>query len=90
MTLKTNIKAGALRWNHNETSMERTRGLKIKTSVKAGSDSCPQCRGDLINNTLHNHNETQVQRTRGFHVKSGVKAGPRLTTGDRFFFTHAG
>ena len=68
--------------NHNETqakadlrSAVRTRGLSVKTGVKAGPEQCPQCRGDLINNT--NHNETEAaERTRGLSVKTSIKAGP--------------
>jgi hypothetical protein len=32
MKLKTNLKAGALTFNHNQST-----GLKLKTSVKAGA-----------------------------------------------------
>ena len=47
MTVKTSIKAGPIHnvtlkrgvINHNETqAQERTRGLKVKTSVKAGPE----------------------------------------------------
>ena len=51
MKVKTNIKAGALAKNHNETLVRDTgkvRGLKVKTNVKAGG--------------VHlNHNETLVR-----------------------------
>ena len=53
----------------NQTS--RTRSLSVKTSVKAGPYTCPQCRGDYAN-----HNETQVARTRSLTVKTRIKAGP--------------
>jgi hypothetical protein len=33
MKIKTNMKAGALSGNHNQTV---TRGLKVKTNIKAG------------------------------------------------------
>ena len=59
-----------------KTQTERTRGLKIKTGVKAGDyDGC--C-GRTGGNWIVNHNETQVaERTRGFTVKTSIKAGPR-------------
>ena len=45
LKVKTNIKAGGLATNHNETLV---RGLKVKTSVKAGGLAA-------------NHNETLVR-----------------------------
>jgi hypothetical protein len=36
MKVKTNVKAGAIALNHNQTMI---RGLKVKTNVKAGT--CP-------------------------------------------------
>ena len=52
MTIKTNIQAGGLLMNHNQTqATERTRGLKIKTGVKAGLGP-----GGI----KFNHNQTQV------------------------------
>jgi hypothetical protein len=36
MKIKTNVKAGAIATNHNQTV---SRGLKVKTNVKAGT--CP-------------------------------------------------
>ena len=45
LKVKTNIKAGGIRVNHNETLV---RGLKVKTSVKAGG-------------LRTNHNETLMR-----------------------------
>ncbi len=58
MKIQTNVKAGdhALSANHNQTM---ARGLKIKSSVKAGA-------------LVPNHNQTV---SRGLKMKSGVKAG---------------
>ena len=78
MILKTNIKAGnrtgvadnggRTTWNHNETSIQRTRSLKVKSGVKAGPIEVREI-------PIRNHNETQAQ-SRGFIVKTGIKAGP--------------
>ena len=66
MKIKTNVKAGGLTTNHNQTVV---RGLKVKSSVKAGSTQNyppdPYFKPS-------NHNQTLV---RGLKVKSGVKAG---------------
>jgi hypothetical protein len=45
MKVKTNIKAGALTANHNETLAREAQGLKVRTGVKAGALTA-------------NHNET--------------------------------
>ena len=60
MTTKTHIQAGGLLMNHNQTQVaERTRGLKVKTNVKAGPWwGCPSWKCGL------NHNETQVRVAR--------------------------
>ena len=56
MTVKTNVKAGGFRWNHNETqATERARSLTAKTGVKAGGF------GFSRSGTWHNHNQTQVR-----------------------------
>ena len=61
MKVKTNIKAGGWLNNHNQTA---TRGLKVKSGVKAGVVG-PEYRKP-------NHNQTVAS---GLKVKSGVKAG---------------
>jgi hypothetical protein len=55
MKIKTNVKAGAS-YNHNQTV---SRGLKVKSNVKAGSEG-------------GQHNQTV---SRSLKVKSGIKAG---------------
>jgi hypothetical protein len=37
MKTKTNLKAGGLNRNHNQTLVRDSRGLKVKTGVKAGA-----------------------------------------------------
>jgi hypothetical protein len=39
MKIKTNVKAGGVLLNHNQTV---SRGLKVKTNVKAGGVGVPQ------------------------------------------------
>ena len=54
MKLKTNLKAGGRRVNHNQTLVRdarKTRGLKVKTNLKAGGKKW-------------NHNQTLVRDTR--------------------------
>ncbi len=53
MKVKTNLKAGGLAINHNETlvrDIPKARGLKVKTHLKAGG-------------MFLNHNETLVRDT---------------------------
>ena len=61
MKIKTNVKAGGWSMQHNQ---KVTRGLKVKTRVKAGQIDFPPGPG--------NHNQTV---SRGLKVKSGVKVG---------------
>jgi hypothetical protein len=52
MKLKTNVKAGGITANHNETIVgQPKKGLAVRTNVKAGGIS-------------QNHNETVVRKTR--------------------------
>ena len=62
LKVKTNVKAGGLTSNHNQTV---ARCLKVKTNVKAG--------GIIIQDRSgNNHNQTLA---RGLKVKTNVKAG---------------
>ena len=65
MRIKTNLKAGGLQFNHNQTV---TSGLKVKSNVKAGASN-----GTInVGSGRSNHNQTVA---RGLKVKSNVKAG---------------
>ena len=63
MKIKTNTKAGRARENHNETLARSTKGLRLKTRVKAGRMGMP------------NHNETLVRGKKGLPLKTNLKAG---------------
>lgn len=71
MKTKTQVKAGRIALNHNETLVRnRTKGLKVKTQVKAGR-------------LTFNHNETLVRdqaKAKGLKIKTNVKAGRRGDT----------
>ena len=64
MKIKTNVKAGSLSPNHNQTAAS---ALKVKTNVKAGVNSDGAGCGSGLQ-----HNQTMA---RGLKVKTGVKAG---------------
>ena len=52
MKVNTNVKAGGIDWNHNESiarDKEKTNSLKVKTNIKAGGID-------------YNHNESMVSR----------------------------
>jgi len=64
MKIKTNVNAGGLGINHNQTM---ARGLKVKSGARAGSPTLP-----LPPPAANNHNQTAA---RGLKVKSNLKAG---------------
>ena len=64
MKIKTNVKAGRIIGNHNQTV---ARGFKVKAGIKAGK--ADDGKGGYESNQ---HNQTVA---RGLKVKTGVKAG---------------
>jgi len=64
MRIKTNVKAGSLNLNHNQTLASERKTIRIKSGVKAGG--------------VINHNQTLVRAGKTIRVKSGVKAGGSL------------
>jgi hypothetical protein len=67
MKIRTNVKAGGSKPQHNQTV---TRGLKLKTNVKAGD--VPNGGGGTVGLLGGNHNQPVA---RGLKVKTSVKAG---------------
>ena len=65
MKIRSNVKAGLTTHltNHSQTI---TRGVRVRTSVKAGNADGPRGGGSV------NHNQTAI---RGLKVKTNVKAG---------------
>lgn len=61
MRIKTHIKAGGIKVNHNQTV---ARGLKVQSHLRAGADPPEPDRHN-------NHNQTVL----GLKVKSNIKAG---------------
>ena len=65
MKIKTNVKAGGVPLNHNQTVV---RSLNVKSGIKAGSPTLPLPPPEAS----INHNQTVA---RGMKVKTKVKAG---------------
>ncbi len=68
MKIKTNVKAGAVSPNHNQTVK---RGLKVRSGVKAGAVIVPDG-PERGGGRGANHSQTLA---RSLRVRSGVKAG---------------
>jgi len=66
--ITTNVEAGGIALNHNQTAV---RALNVKTNVKASAVG----NGDGGEASLQ-HNRTMA---RGLKIKTGIKAGPPAT-----------
>jgi hypothetical protein len=65
MRIKTNVKAGGLTLNHNQTA---ARNLKVKSGVKAGA-------------LIDNHNQTAARGLKvKTNIKAGVHPEPKRHT----------
>ena len=71
MKVKSNVKAGGIKINHNEKieSCKKSKGFIVRTGVKAGDD--PGGGGGV------NHNEKieRARKAKNLTVKTGIKAG---------------
>jgi hypothetical protein len=52
-----------------ENTKNQPKGMKVKSSVKAGGDQVSEC------GHCHNHNQTVARESKSLRVKSGIKAG---------------